>query len=188
MENLIQSLAGQPFINVTITANIEREIQKEVDVFTEKVLRLIMANTCEKVTSVPYSLPQVTKADKRIRILCVGNSVLTRNEIVSIFQEEFSRKLGLDLPKKSIETPVLDYRKMKSFDLLKKLKSNRYDYVIVGQRPHSTANKGIKTSLLAFKMSHNLKAVVTDWFQTPLNRAFITEMAKNCCKHWALAN
>jgi hypothetical protein len=41
--------------------------------------------------------------------------------------------MSLELSKKAIETPILEYGKMKSFDLVKKMKSNKYDYIIAGQ-------------------------------------------------------
>jgi len=77
---------------------------------------------------------QVTaQSKKNIKIHVVGHSVLDKIQIVSIFRQEFSRKMSLELSKKAIETPILEYGKMKSFDLVKKMKSNKYDYIIAGQ-------------------------------------------------------
>lgn len=118
----------------------------------------------------------------------VGRSVLERTQIVSIFQQEFSRKMNFELPKKAIETPVLEYGKMKSFDLVKKIKSNKYDYVIAGQRPHSTASKGINSSLLGIKLKYNCKAHVTDYLEAPLNRASLSIIAEIVSDDWQSKN
>lgn len=187
MENLVDTTEFNKLLNSNNCELFERELQKATSEFTTKLLRLIMNNTfSEKKDLNDISLNNniVESPLKGLKILIIGHSLLNQSQIFEIFNNAFYKTFDLKLTKKTIDIPIIDYKKMKNFDLVKKIKSNRYDYIISGPRPHSTANKGINISLLGLKIKFQLKSIISENFKTPLNKNLLEELAQIVSSNW----
>ena len=176
MENLVQTSLLPNLAQVKNIDAIESEIRKELIDYTKRILELLYKSEQSNLLSIENKKQNIGNL-ANLKILCVGESKLDRNEIFQIFNDAFHRQFGYDIPKKALDTPVLQYTKMKTFDLIKRIKSDRYDLIIAGPRPHSTANKGINLSLYNLKKRMGLKAITSDNTKDPLHRNGLEEIA-----------
>lgn len=121
-----------------------------------------------------------------LKILIFGESNLTSSEIYEIFNEVFFQTFGEDLSKKCLEADLLDYRSIKNSNINKKIKQDKYDYIVVGQHDHSTKGKNSKQSYINFVKENKLKAIVSEDYNSKLNKEKLSELAKNIINHWKM--
>lgn len=119
-----------------------------------------------------------------LKILCMGESHLSRADIWDIFNNIFYRNFDLELPEKSIDMPALNYKKMKTVNISELLKNNKYDYVIVGPRPHSTKNKNINESIKSLAEKLQIKTIVFDRPKDSLNKSMLSDLAGSIANDW----
>lgn len=119
-----------------------------------------------------------------LRILIFGNCKLKFEEIFEIFNKTFFQTFGENLDKKCIDAKYLDYKSIKNSDVNKKIKQDKYDYIIVGQHDHSTRGKNSNHSYTRFIKDNNLKAIVNEDYDNPINKEKLTELAINIISHW----
>ena len=119
-----------------------------------------------------------------LRILIFGNCKLKFEEIFEIFNKTFFQTFGENLDKKCIEAKYLDYKSIKNSDINKKIKQDKYDYIIVGQHDHSTKGKNSNHSYTRFIKDNNLKAIVNEDYDNPINKEKLTELSINIVSDW----
>ena len=157
---------------------IEFNIRQELITHTNKIIQLLSLYEDKISFEATTKVPETSNPLNDLKILCVGQSTLNRNEIFDIFNDAFYKRFGQNIPKKSIDMPILEFKKMKTFDFRKRIKSDRYHYIISGPRPHSTANKGININLFQLKQHLNLKAITYDSIKETLNRNLLEGLAE----------
>ncbi|GEM_PF-5644560 len=121
---------------------------------------------------------------QELKILIFGESNLNSTEIYEIFNEIFFQTFGEDLSKKCLEADLLDYRSIKNSNINKKIKQDKYDYIIVGQHDHSTKGKNSKQSYVNFIKENGLKAMVSEDYNNKLNESKLKELAKYIINDW----
>lgn len=119
-----------------------------------------------------------------LKILVFGNTKINSTEIYEIFNELFFNTFGENLDKKCVEAKLLDYKSIKNSNINKKIKRDKYDYIIVGQHDHSTKGKNSKHSYQTFINNNNLKALVSEDYDNPLNKEKITELGISIIRNW----
>lgn len=186
MENLVETFVLPNLAGVKNKDLIEFEIKKELYAYTYKLLELFINHGYNDFHQAEIEAQRINENRplKNLKILCVGESTLNRDQIFTIFNNAFSKQFGKSLPKKSLEMPVLEYKKMKSFDLVKKIRADRFDYIICGPKPHSTASKGINISLLNLKQKLNLRAIINDYNKDPLTKNALEELAETISRDY----
>lgn len=119
-----------------------------------------------------------------LRILIFGKCQLNSDEIFEIFNRQFFQIFGENIEKKCVEANLLDYDSIKNSNINKKIKQDKYDYIIVGQQPHSTKAKNSKHSYQKFIKDNGLKAIINEDYDNVLNKEKLTELAKTIIVDW----
>ena len=73
---------------------------------------------------------------------------------------------------------------MKTVNIPELLKNNKYDYVIVGPRPHSTKNKSINESIKSLAEKLQIKTKVFDSTKDALNKSMLSDLAGSIANDW----
>lgn len=160
-------------------------IKNDYDDYREK-LNKEYSSMIKDIRNLNYGIDAQKDEDsiQDLRILVFGNSKLTSKKIYEIFNEIFFKTFGEDLDKKCLEANLLDYKKIKNSNINRKIKQDKYDYIIAGQHDHSTKGKNSKHSYVRFAKDNNLKAIVSEQYDSPFNTELLTELANTTIKNW----
>jgi len=123
-----------------------------------------------------------------LKILIIGDSVLNKDDIYRIFNERFIKMFDESLNKKCINASFLNYNNIKNSNIIKKIKKDTYDFIIIGQQPHSIKGKNSNHSYKRFIQEHDLKAEVFEQYNMTINKRAIEEYANIIIEKWADIN
>ncbi|EAR16639.1 hypothetical protein [Robiginitalea biformata] len=115
-----------------------------------------------------------------LQILCTGATSLASNDITKVIGEEFDRIFSKWLSKKHIEI-VPEYN-IKNSNVLQKIKSGKYNYVILGPIPHS--NKGGNAKQSVDNLTKDLDTKIFTNYDCQLSKNFIKSCAKESAELW----
>lgn len=119
-----------------------------------------------------------------LKILVFGESKVGANEIFEIFNNKFVEVFKEELNRKCVEAILLSYKDVKNSNINAKIKSDKYDYIIVGPHDHSSKGKSAKQSYLTFVKENKLRAIVNQQNDNPLNKETLSELAEYFINHW----
>lgn len=119
-----------------------------------------------------------------LRILVFGESKLKYLEIREIFSEAFNAKFGEELNKKAVEARFLSYEEVKNSNVVKRIESGKYDYILAGPHDHSVKGKNIKIDFKNFCKQRNINSHVTESKSDPLNFEGLRQYANWLMDDW----
>ena len=163
------------------------EVEKERDKLIEYKNELDKNNQelVEQIRNLQFGIND-TEEDtiQDIRILVFGDSKLNYSEIREIFSKAFNAKFGEELNKKAVEARFLTYEEVKNSNVVKKIESGKYDYILVGPHDHSVKRKNIKMDFKTFCKQRNINSHVTESKSNTLNQEGIEQYANWLMDDW----
>ena len=174
-----------------ITFELQKELlkqEKDFEKYREKQEKIYV----ERVESLKAEVLGITQDVEQIdanpfsnlKILILGKSMIQKNEIMECFQQAFFKNFDLDLPVNCLDIPTLNYDEVKNINIAKKLKPNKFDYIIFGPRPHSLKGVDLKKGIPTLKKDWNLKAIIRDEPDKALSKSLISELSISIANDW----
>lgn len=120
-----------------------------------------------------------------LKILVVGKSNMTENDIVKVIKNGFSENFQKPLPKKHITVDKIEYVKLKHSAFIDKIKSTKYNYVVVGPHPHSTVGGNIKKSISTMVKDEGLDIMVKQSHKNSISKSALRNWVKEFVEDWA---
>ena len=116
--------------------------------------------------------------NKELKILIYGITKLTQQEIFDTIQNKLQVGYNIHVKKSDIEIITEhDTDKLKNISPVDKLKSDKYDYLIVGPHPHSVKGKNLKHNWATFLKNRNIKTEAFEGYRKPVSKEDIVNIA-----------
>jgi hypothetical protein len=170
---------------------VEKSLQKEKEEFQkykakqEEQYKNIVDEFRSQMLDI--NSPQFSANDnllQNVHIFIAGSSKITAQVIIDIFNDSFSKVFDMDLPKNAITIGALEYEKLKNLKLVDKIKSDKYDFILLGPRPHSIKGKAINMSGNELKKAYSLKAMIYDDAKNDFSQELILTLSKSFAELW----
>lgn len=137
-----------------------------------------------RATFVDAYTPSVSDPAQDLRVLIIGSSSLDSRQIYQVFNSHYREAFNFPLENHVIDSQYLDYDEVKGVDIAQKLKSNKYDYVIIGPMPHSIKGKEESKNWKTFFRDNNLKGIPFTSMAKTLSKSEFDHLAKTIVADW----
>ena len=108
------------------------------------------------------------------KILIYGVSAINNIEITSLLKKKLSLYFNIELEDSDITLLTSDKKSdLKNISPVEALKSQRYDYLIIGPHPHSVKGKNIKHSWSRFLEVRGIQTLVFERYHKPLSKDWL---------------
>lgn len=125
-----------------------------------------------------------TEPAQDLRIFVLGDSALNSRQIYEVFNSHYAKAFNFPLENYVINSQYISYEDIKGLDIPVKLKSDKFDYVVIGPLPHSNKGKEESKHWKNFFKENKLKALPFISMSKMLSKSDFDHLAKTIVDDW----